>query len=343
MAFPAVPTESRTQIRIAGQRLVNSDTSPEERDEALDLVNRFRACHALPINTFQVTLHNKLERFSGSFMAQRLKRMPTILGKLKRFETMQLPRMQDIGGLRAVVNSVRQVYELQKEYTNSTRLRHELQVAVDYIAEPKPSGYRGLHLIYKYNNPNKPTYNGLLIELQIRTKIQHSWATAVEIMESFTKEPLKSSKGPQEWLEFFSITSSAFALLEGQPVCSEHELLTREQIFKKVKRMEAHLKVRDIMKTLPLVVTQIRAQPQASQYHLVVQDFEERKVLVRSYSRISLAEATKDYATYEAEALSGKRQEVVLVSSDKLNTAYPNLFLQSEDFVKNLNTVLAFA
>ncbi len=45
----------------------------------------------------------------------------------------------------------------------------------------------------------------LLIELQLRTRLQHEWATAVETMGTFLQSSLKSSQGPEEWLDFFSL------------------------------------------------------------------------------------------------------------------------------------------
>ncbi len=46
---------------------------------------------------------------------------------------MQLARMQDIGGLRAVVDSVAQVQKLHALYTDGS-LTHELVDTDDYIA-----------------------------------------------------------------------------------------------------------------------------------------------------------------------------------------------------------------
>jgi len=100
---------------------------------------------------------------------------------------MQLSRMQDIGGVRAVVNSIKEVRALQSEYQDTKRFTHKLARENDYILDPKTDGYRGVHLVYKYNNTLARNglaaqYKGLAIELQIRTKLQHTWATAVETM-----------------------------------------------------------------------------------------------------------------------------------------------------------------
>src|SRR3989344_112304 len=186
MRFPPVPTESKSQIKKAGRLMFDTSKSMQSRRDALDLVDRFRAAHGYPINTFQSTLHKRLKDFPDSFMAQRLKRMPSIIRKLEKEKTMQITTMQDIGGLRAVVETVKDVYRLERKYSTAKRFPHIQKNAVDYIAKPRDSGYRGLHLIYEYRNKQHPRYNGLLLEIQIRTKLQHSWATAVEIMEALT-------------------------------------------------------------------------------------------------------------------------------------------------------------
>jgi putative GTP pyrophosphokinase len=100
MPFSPVPRESKNQINKAGQILVQDNPSPEELEWARDLADRWRACHAYPINTFQATLRLKLKGLpEDSIAAQRLKRMPTIIDKLKRYPAMKLTTMQDIGGV----------------------------------------------------------------------------------------------------------------------------------------------------------------------------------------------------------------------------------------------------
>ena len=198
------PKYSRTQVNKAGNILLDSNPPDSEFEWAIEVLNNWRSCHAYPINNFQATLRDKIFRlgFKKPIVAQRLKRQTSILNKLNRFDSMKLSQMQDIGGLRAVVNTLKQVRLLEDDYLNSN-FKHTPMKTTDYINNPKSSGYRSVHLIYKYRNKSKPAYDGLLIELQIRTKLQHAWATAVETMGTFLKQALKSSEGEREWLEFF--------------------------------------------------------------------------------------------------------------------------------------------
>jgi hypothetical protein len=130
---------------------------------------------------------------------------PTIINKLRLNPSMKLARMQDIGGVRAVLKTIKDVRDLEREYRNKSHFKHELVNEKDYIESPKNTGYRGIHLIYKYKNNRKKAkeYNGLLLELQIRTRLQHAWATAVETMGTFLGQPLKSMDGDKKWFDFF--------------------------------------------------------------------------------------------------------------------------------------------
>jgi putative GTP pyrophosphokinase len=47
----------------------------------------------------------------------------------------------------------------------------------DYIKNPKPSGYRSLHLIAKYNVETLEGQIPINIEFQIRTHAMHLWAS----------------------------------------------------------------------------------------------------------------------------------------------------------------------
>src|SRR3989338_2297971 len=101
MGFSHVPDLTVSQINKAG-RILRKDPI---NLVSLNLVNDWRAAHAYPAHTFYITLKERLKKISGEhFAAQRLKRMPTIIDKLKREPTMALVRMQDIAGVRAVTD-----------------------------------------------------------------------------------------------------------------------------------------------------------------------------------------------------------------------------------------------
>ena len=211
-----VPKYTKSEINKAGKIIADSSSTPKEREEALIILNNWRAAHAYPL---QVICSNLRQKNPDAIVVQRLKRLESITGKIQRFPEMQLYKMQDLGGCRVIVDTIEQVYSAIKKY-KSSRIRHILKREYDYIANPKKSGYRSYHMVYQFHSDSKDTYNkNMFIEIQFRTKLQHMWATAVEMMGIYTKSNLKSSQGDQDILRFFTLVSSLFAIEEKMPIC----------------------------------------------------------------------------------------------------------------------------
>ncbi|MGX9772721.1 RelA/SpoT domain-containing protein [Janthinobacterium aestuarii] len=352
MSYP-LPEFSRKQVQKAGDTLVAAGgqdgykINMDEWSHAFVVLTNWRACHGYPINTFQATLRKKLSKIdSEALVAQRLKRTPSIINKLTRLKGMNLARMQDIGGLRAVVSTLPQLHALFSEY-KSTRLTHTLLAEYDYVGFPKPSGYRSIHLVYKYKARTESPYDGLQLELQLRTKLQHAWATAVETMGTFLEHSLKSSEGPDEWLDFFSLVSSAFAHVEQMPLVPGYEHMSRSETFLKTSREAIRLGVIDKLKRYS---TAVRAIPTTGStrgaYYLVELQLtgEDTNVTITSFARDKLEEANSKYSLAEQRASANPSvpMQVVLVSAgsiDSLKRAYPNYFLDTHEFLKQLDQI----
>src|SRR5262245_59062795 len=120
MAYIQVPKESKTKINQAGKILARGAIFSDEYETALFLAIRWRTCIAYPINTFQASLRTKLKGCTGEpLVEQRLKRMPTIVDKLSRFPHMQLTTMQDIAGLRAILDNVKDAQLVANRYLSN--------------------------------------------------------------------------------------------------------------------------------------------------------------------------------------------------------------------------------
>jgi len=146
----AKPEYERYEVDAAGVNLIDTDAAIFERIEAVDIVNNWRSAHYFPLNAIQIGLRQKARQIKcRCLVAQRIKRRAAIEEKLRRLTWLSLSDMQDIGGCRAVVWSVRRVNDLVKTH-KSSRSKHELIHEDDYIAKPKRSGYRSHHLIYHY-------------------------------------------------------------------------------------------------------------------------------------------------------------------------------------------------
>lgn len=341
MAF-TVPDFTRGQINRAGIVLLDPGASDEVKAGAIDLINHWRACHAYPINTFQATLRWRLRKVCANpLVATRLKRLPSITKKLETNHGMQLARMQDIGGLRAVVDSVAQVRKLEGIYCDGG-LMHELVGIDDYIDRPKASGYRSLHLIYRYKNLAAPAYDGLSLELQFRTRLQHAWATAVETIGTFLNQALKSSEGPAEWLNYFKVVSSGFALMEKCPVAAQHADWAPDKIFKTAVAMGNKLDVKRKLNAFAVAANAISSSSAGGNFHLIVLDAVERTVSVSSFGRQRLEEANAAYAEAERVAAEREDMQTVLVATssvEALRRAFPNYFLDTKQFLNALGRI----
>jgi putative GTP pyrophosphokinase len=350
MRFSPVPNESKSQINKAGKVLANLTHNTDELLWAVDLTGRWRACHAYPINTLQSTLRTKLKNhgYRDYVVAQRLKRLPTIIDKLRRHPNMQLTTMQDIGGVRAILPTIKDVHDLTKEYTDNAYFSPMIVDQKDYILSPRDSdGYRSQHLVFKYKNLQNPAYDGLKIEVQIRTKLQHAWATAVETMGTFLGQALKSRQGDQKWLDFFALISSGFAYKEKCPPLPRFAHLSEMDTFKYVATMEAELGALEKMRGYQIAIESIHTDVgRGSSYYLVVLDSLNQQVTITPYDRDSIEKAMKDYSEIELEVTNGRKVEPVLVSSgsvEALKKAYPNFFLDTSEFAVVLTDILRTA
>ncbi len=342
MSYP-VPDYKRSQVDKAGEILASEDfDNIDDYIWAYKVMNNWRACHGYPVNTFQATLRHKLSHIdTTALVAQRIKRAPSIILKLQRFNTMNLSQMQDIGGLRAVVGSINKVRQLENDYRKS-KFKHKLYGSNDYIETPKSDGYRSLHLKFKYQNERAKIYNNLSVELQIRTYLQHSWATAVETMGTFLGQALKSNRGDKRWLEFFEVASASFAHIEGCSLVPGYSHLSKESTFDLLLKTEQKLGVLDKLRGFSIAANSITANHRPASYHLIVLDSNSKKLQITPYSTAQLALATEDYSKIELRATKGELLDAVLVSAGpigKLRKAYPNFFLDTHEFIKQIKKI----
>ena len=251
--------------------------------------------------------------------------------------------MQDIGGARAVVASVSKVKQLVRLYEESNH-KHKLVGIDDYIASPQASGYRGIHLIYRYFSDRNATYNGLQIELQLRSPLQHAWATAVETVGTFLKQALKSSQGHAEWLRFFSLMGSALAFRERGNLVPETPT-SRGELIEELRETAVALDVERRLEGYGAALRTLESPSAAgADFFLLALDPTEGTVTISGYARSELERATTDYLNVEKSLEARPGAEAVLVSVDSiaaLQRAYPNYFLDTRAFLKALQQALA--
>ena len=343
------PQYSPEEVDEAGRTLVlagyadpdaTSEVSEAERLHAVNVVNQWRASHARPLDTFR---HN-LRRRTGSagIVAQRLKRLPSIVSKLERLPWIRLSEMQDIGGCRAIVPLTDDAFDLAVQFVTS-RIRHKLVRYHNYISKPRSTGYRGLHLMYEYDSDRATGWEGLQIEIQIRSQSQHQWATAVETVGAFVGNNLKSNLGHPTWLRFFALMSSVIALREGSPLVPDTP--TAEQdVIEEIKRCNEELGVLDRLSAFQRVTTQFEGLSSMRDRIVVLElNLDTEEVFGFDYGTSELEDATEFYRLLEERSRGKPSVDVVLVHTDSLSAlrrAYPNYFMDISEFRRIVSEVI---
>ncbi len=339
---------AKGEIDRAGALLVpwwSDRVRPENLGHLYMVVQNWRTSHGLPLNVFQAGLRKRTKRVEENvIVAQRLKRFSSMMNKLVREPNMKLSQMQDLGGCRAIMSSVDAVDRLYEMYRGQESLSG-FEAAVkcyDYIRHPKSDGYRGIHIVGRYvaHQENREQWNGQRIEIQLRSQLQHAFATAVETVTTFTRTPLKFGAGPAEWRRFFSLVGSAFALREGTEIVEGTPSNTTE-LISELREATKALKVRQRLRAWANALQQLpRRNVKRFKWLLLVLDTTENTIDVKGYE--NRKEASQKVA--ELEQLKREDIDAVLVwvrSVRDLRAAYPNYYADTGQFINALNTALA--
>ena len=331
---------SRKKVHKAGRKLVRNNLSESEENAALEVLNQWRLAHSPVLRYVQTRLNEVTSQIdSTAIIAQRLKRTPSIVAKLRKESQMSLARMQDIGGCRAVLENRKDVYKVFDRITNHSSLSASFFRSEDYIKRPKDSGYRGIHLIHKVQHPEAADDREYQVEIQLRTRAQHAWATAVEIVGTFRGENLKASEGNEEWLEFFSLLGKEIHRLEK----AKNSIFPRIQT-KNISRLRDLNESLNATKTIKSFVITFNALDKKHSknfdYFILILDLDRNNVKVKMFKRGKLEEAGKNYLELERQ----KDLEVVMVSAESLSEikeAYPNYFGNTARILNYLQRILS--
>jgi hypothetical protein len=308
------------------------------------VVENWRTSHGLPLNVFQSGLRSRAKRVHDEIIvAQRLKRMPSILSKLAREPLMALSQMHDLGGCRAIAPNLVTVDQLYGLYRGDEPLRSNESAikCYDYIRQPKDDGYRGIHIVgrYRARSTMRQPWNGQRIEIQLRSQLQHVFATTVETVTTFTREPLKFGGGPIDWKRFFSLMGSALARREFTPLVPGTPA-DPDELVRELRDLSKRLKVRqrlqgwtDAIRTLP------RTHVRGFKWLLLVLNLKDNTVKVTGYARRQeAAQAVSEIEQAKISHLDAVLVWVPLISD--LPAAYPNYYADTREFLAELDNAL---
>ncbi|MHA2767103.1 RelA/SpoT domain-containing protein [Vibrio harveyi] len=335
---------SKKQIDKAARR-IRHGVDGQERIGAIEKIQEFREYHLYPL----MLLKNHLVRTARKVnpevvVARRLKQLSTIIDKLERptldgksANAIKLTRMQDIAGCRAIVDNDDELYQLRDKLLKSKSV-HKVIYTSDYLSEPKKSGYGGYHIVYScYEHQKEPhPWMKARVEIQIRTQLQHAWATSLEIIDSLEGINLKTSIGGHvEWRRYFKILGKLVAHEESFCTLSEDEYANYlGELMDLGTDLNVLKKLNDY--SIALSASSASAIPKSKRSSkglfliLINKGSENKKIKVLYFKPKEASEALSILNTNE---IQGKFDTAVLLSAEdarSLRQAYPNYFGSTE-------------
>jgi putative GTP pyrophosphokinase len=222
----------RDSVRSPGEIGDDDEAAWSQLLEAVDVIDWWRAQHAKPLARVNAGLRYYVRKAGATQqnVTQRLKRFATIVDKLDRHPRMALTTMEDIGGVRVVLDTQRQVDFVV------TQLRHQPRWTLRRVREyiegrdpgPRSDGYRAVHVVVERD--------GHFIEVQVRTPWQDVWAQSVEEDTRRLRAGLKFGQGPADLREYYVMTSEFFAMRERGEEPSQEFMAALAKLFRATRK-----------------------------------------------------------------------------------------------------------
>ncbi|HEB9351266.1 TPA: hypothetical protein RZK41_000975 [Campylobacter coli] len=320
---------SSNKLKNIGKKIKKNE---ELTNEEQDLFSYWLNLHFDIMKKMHRHVVNKLKKLGirNYIIAKRTKRLESISFKLKRYPNFALDRIQDIAGMRIICDNLKDANlikdELKKHYQKNISV-FKYSNMDDYINEPKSDGYRSYHLIFI------DIKTKCKVEIQIRTKLQHSWAIAVEIIDMDPYCKIKQGTGKSIYKDFFKLSSALFSHIEETKIVEPYQNYNIEKIYYFLKRLDMRSNILEKLKNSDINENII--QDHKDKFYFVVYLDRNKRTNVTSYSKDDLNKARKDYNNLE----KNKDINVVLISLDsqkKIRKAYPNYYLDGSLFIDNI-------
>ncbi len=311
------------RLNKAGKAFRNGEAEPED----FLVLNDWRGRCSAELSNVRSHINTILRSLEvDAIVSQRLKRLPTIISKLKHFPKMQLSTMQDIAGIRV---SFRYSEDLARFLSRLKLGTSGFTVARDYIKDPAESGYRSIHLVKTMNSKVK-------VELQIRTQVQHAWATTVEISDVLFKhegEYKRDHTIDTDRSAFFKEVSKLMEMYERGETLDEALTAT---VLKLNDKIALTNRVKQFGNALQVVNEHTKGKSRGSYWLIKI---EAGRIFLSRASEAKKEELIQQYTRLEEE---GKEAVMVKVDDyESLEKAYPNYLGDASMFINFINELTA--
>lgn len=313
---------SKSKIDRAG--VILSDTSRKYDEVSLEMdyiFEEYRKSHLEPLTRLTLELQGWMRSFGGGyFIAQRLKRRPQILRKLRRL-SVRLTQLQDIGGCRIIVDSNADVGRLVNYIRGNLQDSGFAKVLreTDYRELGRDdTGYRAFHFVLEKS--------GAKLELQVRSRIQHYWSESIERTSVIYGKRLKEKEGDPEVIDYFKVFSNALHSIE-----IEHDIPRHAEIDLERRRLLAEAIIlqasagrslgghvnSDIVRTMADKESKSRA---SLNNWILVFDWNDGNFVFWDVVGRDPNEAISAYSRYEIAYPEEDKYEVVLIGTSDIST-----------------------
>lgn len=321
---------SKGDVSRAGDVLACETASSEEMRAATEVASRWRAAHSGPLREMLSVANAACESIQDSLVVGRLKRVPTIIEKLRRpNHTFDLKTLDDIAGCRIVLPQCDQIVPVARILKG-----HEtFHGAKDYLSAPKPNGYRGIHSLHRCDSPSDGLQN-LRVEIQVRSAMQHAWSTAVESYDVIAGSNLKTDRGKHDECRFFALISSLIATAENAVPIPGIDV-SGSGLIQELKALDARLHIISRLKGFSQSVFFINEDDFFDGCEAFLLDFDEDlSIRITGYRADDWQRANREYALLE-ESKEGEGFTLLVKSRSisDLETAYPNYFSDISKFL----------
>jgi len=309
---------TNTEVDRLGTRIAKTPVGIEAQD--LASLQEYRQSFQKPIAEVFAFVSKECAKIDRqSIVTYRIKRIDTIINKLKRFAQnsngqMKLSRMWDIAGCRCILNTTDEskIYKLldkiKAQYGQNCKIN-------DYLDTPRESGYRSVHIYVKDSLYGKP------VEIQLRNRLHHNWSTLVEIIDVLKGTKVKEGKEDGDLTEFLKLYSEV-KNLPTEEFDRLVFLVRKNRIFESMSNT--------LTKNYLSVKKQWLTQSNKGSYFVI----EANRVgsVIESYPSFAEAEEEYYYKYVNHKASNIVLTHIVNPNFDQINMAYSNYVLAMHSF-----------
>lgn len=186
----------------------------------------------------------RYQRNPINFINTRLKRTTSIVEKMRRknipFSLENIEKyINDVAGVRVICSYVDDIYRIAKALIQQDDIK--LIKKKDYIASPKPNGYRSLHLIVSVPVYFAEQKKDMKVEVQIRTIAMDYWAS-LEHQLRYKQQEIKNGEEITEQLkecaDLIADIDSRMLYLRTEIEANSSELTEEEILLKKLSKID---------------------------------------------------------------------------------------------------------